>query len=153
MRSSPRSFVPIAPDPAGVQRLQGYRRTDLGSLEDAGVQRQQSTGSTYRDSPTPPTMKEEDRILLQLKDEEALPWRDIVARMSAETGQNFQIPALQMRYRRLKDRMRVWTAQDIEALRKAHDHWESKKFEIIAEKVSFLQHHILYFTLWTMLTR
>jgi hypothetical protein len=80
---------------------------------------------------------EEDRLLIQLKDEESMPWKDIAARFQSDLGKTYQIPALQMRLKRLRERMRVWTDVDVKALRMAHEYWVQSKFDIIAQKVSF----------------
>jgi hypothetical protein len=80
-------------------------------------------------------LSEEDKLLLQLKDEESMPWKDVAARFHTDLNKQYQIPALQMRLKRLKERIRVWTDADVKALRQAHDYWAQNKFEIIAQKV------------------
>ena len=84
----------------------------------------------------PVELGEEDRLLIQLKDEESMPWKDIAARFQSDLGKSYQIPALQMRLKRLRERMRVWTDTDVRALRAAHDYWVQSKFDIISQKVS-----------------
>lgn len=81
-------------------------------------------------------MTEEDNLLLRLKDEENLSWKEIATRFQNEMGKQFQVPALQMRLKRLRERMRTWTENDVHALKMAHEHWLSQKFEIIAAKVN-----------------
>ena len=81
-------------------------------------------------------MTEEDTLLLHLKDDENLSWKEIASRFQNEMGKQFQVPALQMRLKRLRERMRTWTENDIHALKMAHDYWLSQKFEIIASKVN-----------------
>lgn len=81
------------------------------------------------------SLQAEDKLLLKLKTEETLSWKDIASRFRQDLGQTYQIPALQMRYKRLKERIRVWEPSDIEALKKAREYWESKKYDIIASKV------------------
>ncbi|KAF2496904.1 hypothetical protein BU16DRAFT_459279 [Lophium mytilinum] len=78
---------------------------------------------------------EEDKLLVQLKDEENMPWKDIAAKFQSELGKTYQIPALQMRLKRLRERMRVWSEADLRALRLAHEYWVQSKFEIISQKV------------------
>jgi hypothetical protein len=80
-------------------------------------------------------ISDEDSFLLRLKDEEGLSWKDISQRFQDDLGKTVQIPALQMRLKRLRERMRVWTDVDVQALRMAHDYWVTNKFEIIASKV------------------
>jgi hypothetical protein len=83
-------------------------------------------------------LSEEDKLLLQLKDEESMPWKDVAARFHTDLNKQYQIPALQMRLKRLKERIRVWTDADVKALRQAHDYWAQNKFEIIAQKVHII---------------
>lgn len=133
--SVPRSFAAIAPDPIGLQRMQAIRQSQ--EYEDANEQRSKKRRmtSSSMDAPPPPPLRDEDKLLLQLKDDQSLPWKDIASRFQTETGKVHMIPALQMRYKRLKERLQVWTDPDVEALKQAHEYWESKKFEIISSKV------------------
>lgn len=80
-------------------------------------------------------LNEEDRLLMQLKDEENMPWKDIAAKFQSDLGKTYQIPALQMRLKRLRERLRVWSEADVRALRLAHEYWANNKFDIIAAKV------------------
>ena len=50
---------------------------------------------------------EKDRLLLQLKDKEHMPWKDIAVRFSEVFGTDYRnrIPALQMRMKRVKERI------------------------------------------------
>ena len=84
-------------------------------------------------------LSEDDRFLVQLKEEEALPWKDIANRFQTDLGKNFQVAALQMRYKRLREKFRVWEEQDVKALQLAHEYWEKYKWEIISAKVSLFQ--------------
>ena len=52
-------------------------------------------------------LDEEGLLLLKLKDEENLPWRDIAIRFQTDLGKSYEIPALQMRYKRLRERTRT----------------------------------------------
>ncbi|KAF2434761.1 hypothetical protein EJ08DRAFT_581297 [Tothia fuscella] len=91
-----------------------------------------------RSSPPSPNieMNEEDQFLLRLKDDEGLTWKEIATRFQDEMGKSFQVPALQMRLKRLRERMRVWNEVDIHALRLAHEYWMNAKFDIIASKMN-----------------
>lgn len=91
--------------------------------------RSESTTSTQLE------LTEEDKLLLKLKEEESMPWKDIAARFQQDLGKQYQIPALQMRLKRLRERMRVWSEADVRALRMAHDYWAQNKFDIISQKV------------------
>lgn len=85
---------------------------------------------------TPLELTEEDKLLLKLKEEESMPWKDIASRFQNDLGKQYQIPALQMRLKRLRERMRVWSEADVRALRMAHEYWAQNKFDIISQKVS-----------------
>lgn len=129
-----RLYAPIAPHPTGPRTSAPKRR-----LDDDDDQSDHSKRRKRSDSNTSSTIElgEEDRLLIQLKDEESMPWKDIAARFQSDLGKTYQIPALQMRLKRLRERMRVWTEADVKALRMAHEYWVQSKFDIIAQKVSF----------------
>jgi hypothetical protein len=99
---------------------------------DATKRRKRSESSAI-----PVDLGEEDRLLIQLKDEENMPWKDIAIKFQTDLGKVYQIPALQMRLKRLRERMRVWSDADVRALRSANEYWAQSKFEIISQKVSF----------------
>lgn len=131
--SSPpsRFYTPIAPNPLGL--LQMHARKHSYSDDETDW----LTSKRHKSTPSSPSieMTEEDTLLLQLKDAEALSWKDIQGRFSEELGKTYQVPALQMRLKRLRERMRVWTEGDIHALRLAHEFWLNQKFDIISSKV------------------
>ncbi|KAI9849398.1 MAG: hypothetical protein M1838_000171 [Thelocarpon superellum] len=124
--------VPIAPNPAGGQKLGSLKRgrEDETSADVAAKRTRRSSVNTNNLELT-----EEERLLLQLKDEMNLPWKDIALRFQVELGKNHQVPALQMRYKRLRERLRVWTEVDVQALQQARDYWEKFKWDIIALKM------------------
>lgn len=80
-------------------------------------------------------LTEEDKLLLKLKEEDSMPWKDIAMRFQSDLGKQYQIPALQMRLKRLRERMRIWGEADVRALRIAHEYWAQNKFDIISQKV------------------
>ncbi|ORY08068.1 hypothetical protein BCR34DRAFT_14992 [Clohesyomyces aquaticus] len=129
-----RMYPPIAPAPNAI----GYPRTSAPkrSREDDDPS-EHSKRRKRSDSNTTMTMelREEERLLLQLKDEENMPWKDIQARVESDLGRRYEVPALQMKLKRLRERMRVWTENDVRALRAAHDYWAQSKFEIISQKM------------------
>lgn len=134
--ASSRPFAPIAPDPVGLQRIQAVKQHhDSDDSYDQRTKKRRLTSSSMETPQQPPPLRDEDKLLLQLKDEQSLPWKDIAARFQTETGKVHMIPALQMRYKRLKERLQQWTDPDVEALKQAHDYWETKKFDIISSKV------------------
>ena len=63
----------------------------------------------------PVELNEEEQLLLKLKEEENLPWKDIATRFQTDLGKSYQVPALQMRFKRLRERMRTWTDTDVRA--------------------------------------
>jgi hypothetical protein len=129
-----RYYTPIAPNPMGLRRLHPKKRSvsddDYESPSPAPKKRKRS------EPPSPALeLTEEDTFLLKLKDDEKISWRDIAVRFRTDMGKSFQIPALQMRLKRLRERMRRWTEMDVQALRMAHEFWMKSRFEIIAAKV------------------
>lgn len=58
---------------------------------------------------------EEERLLLHLRDErDPKPdWKKTAAEFNERMGKNFRVPALQMRYQRLRERLRPWTEKDV----------------------------------------
>ena len=133
-----RLYTPIAPQPIETPRSHAVKRSrdedDEIPEESKRRKRSESAASTQLD------LSEEDRLLLQLKEEDSMPWKDIAARFQSDLGKTYQIPALQMRLKRLRERMRVWTETDVRALRMAHEYWAQNKFDIIAQKVRRLLH-------------
>jgi hypothetical protein len=128
-----RFYTPIAPHPAGTQQLNLAKHAHReDEPEWPSAKRHKSIPS----SPSPNIeISDEDRLLLKLKDEDCLSWRDIRSKFANDLGKEYQIPALQMRIKRLRDRMKVWTEGDVQALRLAHQFWLESKFDIIASKV------------------
>lgn len=128
-----RLYAPIAPHPTGSRTSVPKRsRDDDDDHSGQPKRRKRSESSTSATI----ELGEEDRLLIRLKDEESMPWKDIAARFQSDLGKTYQIPALQMRLKRLRERMRVWTEPDVKALRMAHEYWVQSKFDIIAQKVS-----------------
>ncbi|KAF2737749.1 hypothetical protein EJ04DRAFT_460874 [Polyplosphaeria fusca] len=126
-----RMYAPIAPHPLGQRIGMSKRSRDDDECSEQSKRRKRSdTNATV-------TMElgEEDRLLIRLKDEESMPWKDIAARFQSDLGKTYQIPALQMRLKRLRERMRVWTEADVRALRMAHEYWVQNKFDIISQKM------------------
>jgi hypothetical protein len=128
-------YAPIAPHPMASQRTSMPKRSrDDDEISEQSKRRKRSDSNTTASV----ELGEEDKLLIQLKDEESMPWKDIAARFQSDLGKTYQIPALQMRLKRLRERMRVWTETDVRALRMAHEYWVQSKFDIISQKVSFV---------------
>lgn len=126
-----RMYAPIAPQPFGTPMGMQKRQREDDEISEQSKRRKRSDSTMT----APLELSDEDKLLLQLKDDESMPWKDIAARFQADMGKTYQIPALQMRLKRLRERMRVWTEADLKALRMAHEYWVQSKFEIISQKV------------------
>ena len=148
-RSAP---VPIAPDPVGLRQMNALKRMrEDEEYSDIGQRKRKRAPSQNG----PIELNEEEQLLLKLKEEENLPWKDIATRFQTDLGKSYQVPALQMRFKRLRERMRSWTETDVglplfftffpamcllilrqvQALEQAFDYWEKFQFDIIAAKV------------------
>ena len=102
--------IPIAPDPVGLRQLDTLKRMreDDEHLEYGQRKRKRATSQSG-----PVELNEEEQLLLRLKEEENLPWKDIATRFQTDVGKSYQVPALQMRFKRLRERMRSWTESDV----------------------------------------
>jgi hypothetical protein len=126
-----RSYANIQPNPAGVTAVKRQREEDERTESRSGSKKRKRTSSVASAD-----LSEDDRFLVQLKEDENLPWKDIATRFQTDKGKSFQVAALQMRYKRLREKFRVWEEQDIHALKLAHEYWVKYKWEIISNKVS-----------------
>ena len=124
-----RQYPALAPSPASIVRKRSHEPED----DDLGTRRRKRTSSVASAD-----LSEDDRLLVTLKEDEGLPWKDIAARFGSHHGKTFQVAALQMRYKRLREKFRVWQGEDVDALRQAHEYWEKCKWEIISSKVSHI---------------
>lgn len=126
-----RPFPNIAPNPAQVAAQKRKRDEDdqQETTTASGKKRKRTSSVASAD------LSEDDRFLVQLKEKESLPWKDIANRFQSDLGKNFQVAALQMRYKRLREKFREWQDEDIHALRLAHEYWEKNKWDIIAQKM------------------
>ncbi|KAL9017771.1 MAG: hypothetical protein Q9185_004928 [Variospora sp. 1 TL-2023] len=127
--------VPIAPDPVGLRQMNALKRMrEEEDYSDFNQKRRKRAPSQSG----PVELNEEEQLLLRLKEEENLPWKDIAVRFQTDLGKSYQVPALQMRFKRLRERMRTWTETDVQALEQAYDYWEKFQFDIIAAKVGIM---------------
>lgn len=102
--------VPIAPDPVGLRQMNALKRMrDEEEYQDYGPKRRKRAASQAGSV----ELNEEEQLLIRLKEEENLPWKDIAVRFQTELGKSYQVPALQMRFKRLRERMRAWTETDV----------------------------------------
>ena len=102
--------VPIAPDPIGLRQMNALKRM-RDEEEFAEYGRKRRTRAPSQAGPV--ELNEEEQLLLKLKEEENLPWKDIAVRFQTDLGKSYQVPALQMRFKRLRERMRSWTETDV----------------------------------------
>jgi hypothetical protein len=102
--------IPIAPDPVGLRQMNALKRM---REEEDYAEFTQKRRKRAPSQPGPVELNEEEQLLLKLKEEENLPWKDIATRFQTELGKSYQVPALQMRFKRLRERMRTWTETDV----------------------------------------
>ena len=124
-----RPFPNIAPNPTQVAAQKRKRDEEEDSASSSGKKRKRTSSVASAD------LSEDDRFLVQLKEDEGLPWKDIANRFQSDLGKHFQVAALQMRYKRLREKFRQWGDEDVNALKLAHEYWEKYKWEIIAGKM------------------
>jgi hypothetical protein len=129
-----RPYQSIAPNPAGTTAAKRQRDEDdaaaYGDSRPPSGNKRRRTTSAAAD-----TLSDDDRLLIQLRETEALPWKDIAARFSEGKDVVHTTARLQMKYKRLRQRFRVWEEQDVYALRVATEYYERCKWQIISAKV------------------
>ncbi|KAI5236915.1 hypothetical protein E4T42_09317 [Aureobasidium subglaciale] len=123
-----RYYPSIAPNPAGLVSKRRQDQEDEEAMLRSNSKRRKRTPSLEH-------LNDEERLLITLKEEEALPWKEIASRFSNQLGQSITVATLQMRYLRLRQRFRNWEDRDVEALRQAHEYWEKCKWDIISTKM------------------
>ncbi|KAM0706670.1 hypothetical protein Q7P35_005998 [Cladosporium inversicolor] len=136
-----RPYQSIAPNPAGISAAKRQRDEDEAAAYAAGDSRPPSGNKRRRTtSAAADTLSDDDRLLIQLRETEALPWKDIAARFSEGKDVVHTTARLQMKYKRLRQRFRVWEEQDVYALRVATEYYERCKWQIISAKM--LEHGV-----------
>ena len=104
--------IPIAPDPIGLCNMNALKRArEDEEYSEYGQKKRKRAPSQS----APVELNEEEQLLLKLKEDENLPWKDIAVRFQTDLGKSYQVPALQMRFKRLRERMRTWTDVDVSA--------------------------------------
>ncbi|KAF3913712.1 hypothetical protein AA313_de0204040 [Arthrobotrys entomopaga] len=78
-----------------------------------GIPIQKPTKRRKSSATQPWQLSEDDRYLMKLKDEDQLPWKEIVNRFKEDGRGSHRVPALQMRLKRIKERIRQWTPEDV----------------------------------------
>lgn len=133
-----RSYTSIAPAATNITAFKRPREETFeeqvraeSSASNVGTSKRRKRTSSVASA----DLSEDDRFLVQLKEDENLPWKDIATRFQTDKGKNFQVAALQMRYKRLREKYRIWEEADVNSLRLAYEYWEKYKWEIISAKV------------------
>lgn len=129
--------VPILPNPDGPFPAKGQKRS-ASDAECASDTRPAKLRRGSSLSPSSIPLKEEEILLHQFR-EDGHSWKETANRLNKETGHQLKVPALQMRLRRLYDRLREWSEADVQALREAVEWHQNKMFEIICSKVCLRQ--------------
>ena len=94
-------------DPAGLGKRK--RKVEEDSGPETALKRPRKSIPSYTNS----ELNEEERLLLQLKDQQLLTWKDIQFQFQQTLSRSYQVPALQMRYKRLREKLRPWTEIDV----------------------------------------
>ncbi|KAI5781727.1 hypothetical protein DFH27DRAFT_304493 [Peziza echinospora] len=125
-QTEPNSAVSAGPHspPSAKRRKSMSAATPSGNAATTPKSPKQSTPLT-----------EDDNLLLRLKDEENLPWKLIQKRFLEMSRGEFKVPTLQMRYKRLKEKMRVWEADDVGYLKEAKDAVSKEYWEMVSRKM------------------
>ncbi|KAF1351213.1 hypothetical protein BDV97DRAFT_273513, partial [Delphinella strobiligena] len=66
-------------------------------------------------------LNDKEQLLMDLKEGQELSWKQIAAQYSSSTGKRYSDAALQMKSRRVKERLQEWKDADSRALRLAID--------------------------------
>ncbi|RPB21849.1 hypothetical protein L211DRAFT_851080 [Terfezia boudieri ATCC MYA-4762] len=104
------------------------------SVSGASLNSTSTTGNPKSPKQSTP-LTDDDTLLLKLKDEENLPWKIIQKRFLDMSRGEFKVPTLQMRYKRLKEKMRVWEADDVGYLKEAKDAVTKEYWEMVSRKM------------------
>jgi hypothetical protein len=90
--------------------LQGPREgsftSNLSSVSPRGKKRKEPP-SDYEEILRSNDINQEEKLLLELSGRDRLPWKEVTKRFNEKTGQSKRIATLQMRKKRLLDRLRV----------------------------------------------
>jgi len=87
-------LIPIAPDPVGLRQMNAQKRMREEREEEEYSEYGQRKRKRTPSQSGPVELNEEERLLLWLKEEENLPWKDIAVRFQTDLGKMYQVPAL-----------------------------------------------------------
>ena len=109
----PSQPVPTSQGPNSQSKSLKRAREDSDSFDSGVPTQRRRSRSASLGSRMQNDLSEEEQLLLKLKHEESLPWKDIAREFETRLGRSYQVPALQMRYKRLRERLRTWTEDDV----------------------------------------
>ncbi|CAL5870131.1 uncharacterized protein PFLUO_LOCUS4366 [Penicillium psychrofluorescens] len=125
--------IQILPNPEGLQRME-HERQNPPLEPQPRPPRPRAPGRGRRD----PQAEEEDAFVEALR-EQNLAWKVIREMFQQRFNRDATEARLQMRLlRRRKERLARWDDNDIKILIGAHELWESKKYQFIADKMQEL---------------
>ncbi|KAN0093763.1 hypothetical protein V8E51_016947 [Hyaloscypha variabilis] len=76
----------------------------------------------------------EEKLLIELSSgPNKLPWKEVAIKFNKITQQSKRVAALQMRKKRLLERLRVWTDEESKSLTQAHEDYEKNKWSSISK--------------------
>ncbi|KAI4226457.1 MAG: hypothetical protein L6R36_003147 [Xanthoria steineri] len=117
MSPIPSGPIPIAPVPIGLRQMNALKRMrEEEDFSDFNQKRRKRAPSQTG----PVELNEEEQLLLKLKEEENLPWKDIAVRFRTDLGKTYHNV----------DRDR--------SLEQAYDYWEKFQIDIIVAKFLYL---------------
>jgi hypothetical protein len=85
----------------------------MSTLSSSGKKRKTPEAGLEGDILLSSDLTYEEHLLLQLTEQEQLPWKEVAIRFNEKTGKVMKVPALQMRKKRLIERLRVWTDTEV----------------------------------------
>ncbi|CAD6501515.1 BgTH12-01767 [Blumeria graminis f. sp. triticale] len=113
----PPACPPPCPSPRHTSKLSSKARYKLNIIK----HRKTQDRSYWQNLVKSPHLTEEERLLVRLKGIEGLPWKDIQAKFNEKMGTYVEQAALQMRIRRLCDRMDAREIREEEKKRPCKD--------------------------------
>ncbi|KAF4547330.1 Hypothetical protein D9617_46g064300 [Elsinoe fawcettii] len=123
---------PISSDRTPISKPRPTRRSTPRRLRNRRITREKSIkkDATYQLE----RMKLSERALVTWKNQ-GKPWEEIRKIHSREFGEDCNIPALQMRWKRLRANRQAWPSTADEALQRAVQEYNKEKWDIINIKV------------------
>ncbi|KAL9092769.1 MAG: hypothetical protein Q9159_000667 [Coniocarpon cinnabarinum] len=143
MLTSQRAYADATDESPGDERASygsdepGQPGSASATAASADISRRSTPSARYSSRPR---LEEENRFLLELRDRQRLPWREVTNRFEQRYGREYRMPTLQMRYGRLRQasqasRTRHWSDMDTEALRQAWQWYMEERWRIISERM------------------